>query len=144
MNTDKSVLIVEKKGGGASIAEAARRAAFKVDVRAVESGQELVDFLMHRGAFEDAARFPSPCLILVDLDGAGAVESATQVKRHAELRRIPMVFFASSPDEDQVLRGYEVGANSLIQRPETHDQLVETLKVLQHYWLESVELPNAR
>lgn len=144
MTKEKSVLIVENGNAGGSIAEGVRGAAFKADVRSVQNGAEFMDFLLHRGAFEDSARYPSPNLILLDLDVPDAAESAGQVKRHPELRRIPLVLFTASRDEAQVRRGYDIGANSLIQKPERAESFVEALKVLHLYWLESVELPNAR
>jgi CheY-like chemotaxis protein len=144
MTKEKSVLIVEKPGrNGDSIAAASRKTGFRVETYEVEGGAQMLDFLLHRGAYQDPAKSPSPSLILVDLDG-GSADAAAQVKRHPELRRIPMVAFTSSCEEADVRRCYETGANSLIQIPDSPEKLVEALKVLQHYWLESVELPTAR
>ena len=44
--------------------------------------------------------------------------------------------------EEDIVRSYEMGANSLITKPVTFDALVDVLRTLRKYWLEIVELPS--
>lgn len=110
--------------------------------RCVEDGQELMDYLTRRGryALQDA---PRPGLILLDLnmprkDGRQALK---EIKSDPDLRRIPVVILTTSKTEEDVLRSYDLGANSFITKPVTFAGLVEVMQGFTRYWFEIVELP---
>lgn len=112
--------------------------------RCVEDGQELMDYLTRTGkyAITDA---PRPGLILLDLnmprkDGRQALH---EIKSDPELRRIPVVILTTSKTEEDVLRSYDLGANSFITKPVTFDRLVEIVRTLGNYWFKIVELPGS-
>jgi CheY-like chemotaxis protein len=110
--------------------------------RCVEDGQELMDYLTRRGKYatQDA---PRPGLILLDLnmprkDGRQALQ---EIKSDPDLRRIPVVILTTSKTEEDVLRSYDLGANSFISKPVTFDGLVDIVRTLGTYWFKIVELP---
>jgi len=114
------------------------------DLRFVEDGEELMDYLYHRGKYADAKMSPRPGLILLDLnmprkDGR---EALGEIKSDHDLRSIPIVILTTSKQEEDILRSYDVGANSYITKPVTFKELVEVMKSLGKYWLEIVELPD--
>ncbi|MCZ7647997.1 MAG: response regulator [Planctomycetota bacterium] len=114
------------------------------DVRFVEHGEELLDYLHRRGAYAKKGAAPRPGLILLDLnmprmDGREALKA---IKSDAELRRIPVVVLTTSKAEEDVYRSYDLGVNSFISKPVTFEGLVDLMKVLGQYWFEIVELPN--
>jgi CheY-like chemotaxis protein len=114
------------------------------DLRFVEDGEELMDYLYHRGKYADAKISPKPGLILLDLnmprkDGR---EALGEIKSDHDLRSIPIVILTTSKQEEDILRSYDVGANSYITKPVTFKELVEVMKSLGRYWLEIVELPD--
>ena len=111
------------------------------DLRFVEDGEELMDFLKRRGNYADA---PRPGLILLDLnmprkDGREALK---EIKSDPELRRIPVVVMTTSQAEEDIFRSYDLGASSFITKPVTFDRLVELMRTLGQYWVEFVELPE--
>jgi CheY-like chemotaxis protein len=111
--------------------------------RCVEDGQELMDYLNRAGKYA-TIEAPRPGLILLDLnmprkDGRQALE---EIKSNPELRRIPVVILTTSKTEEDVLRSYDLGANSFITKPVTFDRLVEIVRTLGNYWFEIVELPR--
>lgn len=115
------------------------------DLRFVEDGEELVDYLQHRGDYADAQAAPRPGLILLDLnmprkDGREALK---EIKNDANLRDIPVVILTTSKDEEDILRSYNLGANSYITKPVTFEGLCDVMKSLGKYWFEIVELPRA-
>ena len=115
------------------------------DLRFVEDGEELMDYLQRRGQFSDAKAFPRPGLILLDLnmprkDGR---EALAEIKADPGLRRIPIVVLTTSKAEEDIVRSYNLGANSYITKPVTFDRLVQALRTLGAYWFEIVELPPA-
>lgn len=114
------------------------------DLRFVSDGEELMDYLHRRNKYEAEGEAPRPGLILLDLnmpkkDGREALE---EIKNDPDLREIPVVVLTTSKDEEDVLRSYNLGANSFITKPVTFDGLVEVVKSLGKYWFEIVELPG--
>lgn len=114
------------------------------DLRFVEDGEELLDYLYRRGDFTDAEKNPRPGLILLDLnmprkDGREALK---EIKADPELRRIPIVVMTTSQAEEDIYRSYDLGANSFVTKPVTFDRLVDLMKALGHFWVEFVEIPN--
>ncbi len=109
----------------------------------VRDGEELLDFLMHRGTYTDAAQAPRPGIILLDLnmprkDGREALK---EIKAHVNLQDIPVVVFSTSAAEEDIYRSYKLGVNSFITKPVTFDNLIEVMQALGKYWFEIVTLP---
>ena len=112
-------------------------------LRFVEDGVQLMEYLRGEGDYADRDRFPLPGLILLDLnmpkmDGR---EALAQIKKDAELKRIPVVILTTSKAKEDMLRGYDLGAASYIAKPVTFDVLVDLMRTLGKYWVEFVELP---
>jgi len=114
------------------------------ELRSVENGEELLDYLRRQGSYADPETSPRPGLVLLDLnmprkDGR---EALREIKGDPDLKRIPIVVMTTSKAEEDVLRSYDLGANSYITKPVTFERLVELMKVLGRYWIEFVELPT--
>jgi CheY-like chemotaxis protein len=116
------------------------------DLRFVEDGEELMDYLLRRGKFEAPEKSPRPGLILLDLnmpkkDGREALQ---EIKDHPDLRSIPVIVLTTSKAEEDVYRTYKLGVNSFVSKPVTFASLVSIVRDLGRYWFELVELPKAR
>ena len=110
----------------------------------VEDGVELLEYLERKGKFEDKNSSPRPGLILLDLnmprmDGREALQA---IKGNSNLKGIPVVILTTSKQEEDMVKGYDLGAASYITKPVTFDGLVELMKTLGKYWVEFVELPS--
>ena len=128
--------------------EAFEEAKLANDLRFVEDGVELLDYLHRRGKYADPASSPRPGIILLDLnmprkDGREALQELKQDPRFRAIRVIRVVIMTTSKAEEDVIRSYDLSAASYIAKPVTFEALVETVKVLGKYWLEIVELPDA-
>jgi CheY-like chemotaxis protein len=109
----------------------------------VEDGEELMDYLHHRGEYANPLSAPVPGLILLDLkmprkDGREALQ---EIKADPLLRSIPVVMLTTSKAEEDIVRTYALGASSFITKPVTFEGLVHIMKTLARYWFEIVELP---
>lgn len=114
------------------------------DIRFVEDGEELLEYLQQRGRYADHDNAPRPGLILLDLnmprmDGREALQ---RIKNDPELRRIPVVILTTSKAEEDIYRSYDLGVNSFIIKPVTFESLVNIMRVLERYWFEIVEIPR--
>lgn len=106
----------------------------------VNDGEELLDYLHRRGSYGDA---PRPDLILLDLnmprmDGR---EALALIKATPELRTIPVVVLTTSSADEDIIRSYDLGVSSYIQKPVTFEKLVEVVTALGRYWFDIVRLP---
>lgn len=116
------------------------------DLRFVTDGEELMEYLLRKGKYADAASSPRPGLILLDLnmpkkDGR---EALREIKSNPELRGIPVVVLTTSKAEEDIYRTYNLGVNSFITKPVQFNALVEITKDLGRYWFEIVELPKEK
>jgi len=116
------------------------------DLRFVEDGEELMDYLTRQGKYKSMDSSPKPGLILLDLnmpkkDGREALK---EIKNNPELRGIPVVVLTTSKAEEDVYRTYDLGVNSFITKPVTFQSLVTIMKDLGRYWFEIVELPSGK
>ena len=114
------------------------------DLYFVEDGEELMDYLYHRGKYENEDNSPRPKLLLLDLnmpkkDGREALK---EIKANPKLRQIPIVVLTTSKAEEDIYRSYDLGVNSFITKPVTFESLVELMKNLGKYWFEIVALPE--
>ncbi|HEY3567999.1 MAG TPA: response regulator [Thermoanaerobaculia bacterium] len=114
------------------------------ELRFVEDGEELLEYLRRQGRYAGENQAPRPGLVLLDLnmprkDGR---EALREIKADPELRRIPVVVMTTSKAEEDIFRSYDSGASSYITKPVTFERLVELMKTLGQYWIEFVELPG--
>lgn len=109
----------------------------------VHDGEELMDYLLHRGKYEDVSLAPRPGLILLDLNmpRKSGREALAEIKQNPELRIIPVVILTTSRAEEDILRTYDLGANSFVAKPVRFDGLVAAVRAIGTYWFELVELP---
>ena len=110
----------------------------------VEDGEELLNYLSGTGKFAGEPP-PRPGLILLDLnmprvDGRQAL---ARIKQDPDLRKIPVIILTTSESHDDISQTYDLGVNSFITKPVSFVGLVDVMRSLRHYWLETVALPAA-
>lgn len=128
------------------IKEALEESRLINSIRFVENGEELMDYLHHKGQFSDKAKFPTPGLILLDLnmpkkDGREALK---EIKADNNLKVLPIVVLTTSKAEEDIVKTYDLGVNSFVTKPVTFGSLVEIMGTISKYWFEIVELPHQK
>ena len=128
--------------------EAMESAHVANELRFVNDGQYLMDYLRREGDYANAseADAPMPGVILLDLnmprmDGR---EALAEIKSDPELRKIPVVVLTTSKAEEDIVKTYDLGVNSFITKPVTFTALVEVMQTWSRYWFEIVDLPGGR
>jgi CheY-like chemotaxis protein len=114
-----------------------------VEVKSVENGQELLDYLLCGGKYRNAALFQRPDLILIDLNmpKMGGREALAEIQADSCLRSIPVIILTTSREECEVQKCYALGANAYIIKPLSFEKLVETMQSLHLYWADVAQLP---
>lgn len=124
--------------------DALEEAEWSVDLREVEDGNELIDYLARRGKYSNPADSPRPGMILLDLKmpGRGGLQALEVIKQTELLCRIPVVVLTTSSAEEDITGAYDLGANSYVVKPSSFATLVNMMQTLEKYWLEVVTLPT--
>ncbi len=124
------------------VADAVEESRLMVDLREVQDGEELMDYLHRRGKYAGTDA-PHPDLILLDLKmpRKGGHQALQEIKSDSELRMIPVVVLTTSKAEEDIVRAYALGANSFVIKQSNFGALVEVMKTLRKYWFETVTLP---
>ena len=125
-------------------AEAFAESHLANDLHFVNDGEELMQYLLRQEAYADSNSSPRPGIILLDLnmprkDGR---EALSEIKSNPELCRIPVIILTTSNAEEDIVRSYDLGANSFIAKPVTFQRLVEVLQMIGNYWFHIVQLPQ--
>ena len=141
---NKTILLVEDDPeDGILTLRALRKNNIGKRVFVAQDGVEALDFLFCRNTSADRDPQNLPQLILLDLhlpklDG---LEVLRRLRADQRTRRLPVVLLTSSKEEQDVVEGYETGANSYIRKPVDFAQFVESIRQLCTYWLALNEAP---
>lgn len=102
----------------------------------VRDGQEAIDFLFHQGIYADPLKAPRPGLILLDINmpKMNGIEVLKRVKGEKTLRALPVVMLTVSKRDEDIIKSYDYGCNSFIQKPVEFEKFVELVKEIGLYW----------
>jgi CheY-like chemotaxis protein len=141
---DVFILIAEDDADDRFLLQAAfQENGFTDSLHFVENGVELMDYL---ATLKKEGDLPIllPKFILLDLnmpkkDGR---EVLKEIKQHPDLKKIPVVIFSTTNNEQEMRRCYELGANSYITKPNSFDHLLKIVANLRGYWMHTTSLPS--
>ena len=118
--------------------------ALPVDIRSVEDGRELLDYLLCKGKYKSVNAFPRPDLILLDLNmpKMSGKEALAEIQADSCLKSIPVIILTTSQQECDVHKCYELGANTYIVKPVSFNKLSEIMQSIHLYWSDVAQLPE--
>jgi two-component system response regulator len=132
-DSNRVILLVEDNPDDATLTlRAFKRSHIMNPVAVVRDGVEALDFLFARGVHGDRAGEPLPTLVILDLklpklDGLGVLKALRGDER---TRLLPVVILTSSKQEQDLISGYSLGANSYVRKPVDFAEFLEAVKVL--------------
>ncbi len=100
-------------------------------------GAEGLDYLFGTGKYAGRDAEEPPDLILLDLQlpKLGGMEVLRKVREDARTKRIPVVIMTTSDEEEDIVNGYNGGANSYLRKPVDFTEFINTVKQLEMYWM---------
>lgn len=106
-------------------------------VQIARDGEEALEYLFRRGAFESRCEDTDPQVVLLDLklpkvDGLDVLRA---MRNDGRLRHVPVVVLTSSNQERDLVATYELGVNSYIVKPVDFDQFTDAVETIGFYWL---------
>jgi CheY-like chemotaxis protein len=113
------------------------------DLMVVRDGEEALDYLCRRGKFQDPASSPRPGMILLDLNlpKLGGLDVLQRIKRDESLKSIPVIVLTVSQREQDIVRSYDLGVNTYIQKPVEFENFMRVVNTVHEYWILIATLP---
>ncbi len=107
------------------------------DVVVAGDGAEGLDYLFGTGKFSGRDAEEPPALILLDLQlpKIGGQEVLRKVREDERTKRIPVVILTTSDEEEDIVNGYNGGANSYLRKPVDFNEFVNSVNQLAMYWM---------
>jgi two-component system, response regulator len=107
------------------------------EVVVARDGAEALDYIFATGAHAGRNVELMPTVILLDLklpkmDG---FEVLRRIRADERTRRLPVVILTSSKEEQDIMNGYKLGANSYVRKPVDFVEFSAAVKQLGLYWL---------
>ncbi len=137
-NQRADILLVEDNPNDVKLTlHAFKTANLANTVHVARDGVEALEFLFCTGLHADRSAEEMPKLVLLDLklprlDGH---EVLKRIRGDPRTSRMPVVVLTSSSEERDVMRTYELGANSYIIKPVDFEQFTESVRDIGKYWL---------
>jgi len=108
----------------------------------VRDGEEALDFIYHRGGYQDPESAPRPGLVLLDINmpKMNGIEVLGKLKSDPGYKMIPIVMLTTSKRDQDKIESYNLGVNSYIIKPVDFTKFVDAIATINLYW-ELNELP---
>jgi len=105
-------------------------------VKVVRDGEEALDWLYRRGAYEGRVG-EDPVLILLDIKmpKVDGLQVLRQIRSDARLKTIPVVMLTSSREERDLLESYQLGVNAYVVKPVEFEKFLEAVKEIGLFWM---------
>ncbi len=141
---EKTILLVEDNPDDEALTlRALKKNNIQNRVVVAHDGVEALDYLFSTGAHagRDGREIPQVILLDLKLPKIDGLEVLRRVRADERTRLLPVVILTSSREEQDIINGYGLGANSYVRKPVDFNQFVEAVNKLGMYWLVLNEPP---
>ena len=134
MNMNKSILLVEDNPEDVRLTQRAlQKNHISNELFVLTDGVEALEYLIQ--ASGEPGGLPAVVLLDLKLPRMDGLELLKAIRAHERLRRLPVVILTSSKEEQDILKSYDLGANSYIRKPVDFEHFTEAVRCLGLYWL---------
>ena len=136
--SDKIILLVEDSEDDVLLTKRAfQKNNVKNELVVASDGREALDWLFGEGehAGRDTGVTPELILLDVNMPRVGGLEVLERVRADPRTALVPVVMLTSSKQEEDMIRSYELGANSYVRKPVAFEAFVDAVRTLGIYWL---------
>lgn len=134
---NKTILLVEDNERDEVLTlRALKQSGIANEIVVTRDGVEALDYLFGTGPYEGRDIKILPQLILLDLklpkmDG---LQVLTRLRADERTKRLPVVVFTSSSEQEDMIKSYDLGANSYVRKPVDFEQFAEATRQVGMYW----------
>jgi len=108
----------------------------------VENGIEVMEYLDSMKSYQKAQAYPKIILLDLNMPKKDGREVLRELKQHEKYKRIPILVFTTTKNENEIKRCYELGANTYIVKPASFEDLLTTIGHIRSYWLETASIAD--
>jgi CheY-like chemotaxis protein len=134
---EKAILLVEDNPDDIALTiRAFRKSNIMNDIVQAHDGSEALDYLFGTGQYAGRDLSIMPTLILLDLKmpKVDGLEVLRRLRANEQTRLLPVVILTTSKEDQDIIDGYALGANSYVRKPVDFNQFVEAVRQLGLYW----------
>jgi CheY-like chemotaxis protein len=135
---EKIILLVEDNPDDITLTlRALKKNSIFNEVVVAKDGVEALDYLFGTGIYagRDTSVMPVVTLLDLKLPKIDGFEVLKRVRSNERTKLIPIVILTSSKEDDDLINGYSLGANSYIRKPVDYEQFTEAIRALGLYWI---------
>lgn len=134
----KNILLVEDNPDDELLSvHAIRMSGICNEVVVAHDGVEALEYLFGEGAYAGRDVKEQPAVVLLDLNmpRMGGLEVLSRLRTDPRTRRLPVVILTTSQEQQDMINGYDHGANSYVRKPIDFEQFTQAVRNLGMYWL---------
>jgi len=107
------------------------------EITVARDGVEALEFIFAGAEAGTGELVNNPELILLDLKlpKVNGLEVLERIRADERTRRLPVVIFTSSSEQEDMVEGYNLGANSFVRKPIDFEEFLDATRQLGLYWL---------
>jgi two-component system, response regulator len=146
-NTEKVILLVEDNPDDVDLTlRALAKCGINNKVVVCRDGADALNYVFGRAQYEgrNPAEFPAITLLDLKLPKVDGLTVLERVRADKRTRPMPVAILTSSNLEEDLIRGYQLGANSYVRKPVEFEEFVNAVNQLGLYWLLLNESPPER
>ena len=144
---NKAILLVEDNPDDEALTlRALKKNNIMNEVIVAHDGAEALEYLFGTGKFTGRNTDFIPQVVLLDLKlpKVDGLEVLRRLRADQRTKLLPVVILTSSTEEQDRIKGYDLGANSYVRKPVDFSQFIDAVRQLGLYWLILNEAPPVR
>ena len=143
MNKRVILVVEDSPTDEALLLRALNRAGITNPIVTVKDGLEATQYLFGTGRYELRDSQESPALVLIDLNlpKIDGLEVLRRMRSDYRTKLVPVTIFTSSIEEQDLINGYSLGANSYVRKPIEFSKFTKVVTQLVNYWIDLNEPP---
>jgi len=141
---EKIIFLVEDNPDDVVLTERALKKTHILNKLVVaRDGAEALEYIFGTGNYSgrDMSKMPEVILLDLKLPKIDGLEVLKKIRADMRTKLLPVVILTSSKEENDLINGYSLGANSYIRKPVNFNQFAEAIRQLGLYWLVLNEAP---
>ena len=113
------------------------------EIIVVRDGAEVMDYIHARNAYRERPSLPAVILLDLKMPRVDGLEALRMIRADPETRTLPIVILTSSREENDLVKGYQLGANAYVVKPVDFEQFISAVSQLGVFWALINEPPPA-
>ena len=144
MPAEKMILLVEDNPDDEALTlRALRQSKLANEIVITRDGNEALEFMFGTGKFDGRDVSHTPAVVLLDLKlpKLSGLEVLERLRADPRTKLVPVVVLTSSSEDEDMLRSYQLGANSYVRKPVVFGKFADAVSQLGLYWVLLNQLP---